>query len=357
MIVTDRIPIAASTPYTVTVGRDLLAGSGEWLRALHAPCTVALVSDDTVSDLYAATVQESLAAAGFSVLPFVFPHGEASKSTATLIELLEFLAENALDRHDLLVALGGGVTGDLTGFAAAVYLRGIDYVQLPTTFLAAVDSSVGGKTAVNLTAGKNLAGAFKQPLGVLCDCDTFRTLPHDTFLNGTAEAIKSGMLADEALVALFEAEGGLDDAALPDAVAQCVKIKGSVVAEDEFDTGRRQLLNFGHTIGHAIERCSRFAVEHGHAVAIGMAIISRAAARMGLCSPSVADRLCKALEKNGLPTTTEFSAVELAAAALHDKKRSGNTVTLVLPVTVGECRLEAVDIARLSEFIRMGSEA
>lgn len=356
MTVTERIPIAASTPYTVTVGRELLAGTGDWLRELHAPCTVALVSDDTVSSLYAATVQESLAAAGFSVLPFVFPHGESSKSTATLVRLLEFLAENALDRHDLLVALGGGVTGDLTGFAAAVYLRGIDYVQVPTTFLAAVDSSVGGKTAVNLTAGKNLAGAFKQPLGVLCDCDTFRTLPPDTFANGTAEAIKSGMLADEALVALFEAEGGLDAAALPAAVARCVKIKGAVVAEDEFETGRRQLLNFGHTIGHAVERCSHFAVEHGHAVAIGMAIISRAAGRMGLCEPSVATRLCAALRQNGLPTATEFSVDELVDAALHDKKRSGNKVTLVLPVTVGECRLQPIPLTQLGEFIRLGSE-
>lgn len=354
MNVFDRIPVAASTPYEVTVGRDLLTQSGAWLRALHAPCTVCVTRDDTVDALYADTVTSSLTAAGFRVIPFVFPHGEPSKSIATYGRLLEFLAEQALDRHDLLIALGGGVTGDLTGFAAATYLRGVGYVQIPTTFLAAVDSSVGGKTAVNLSAGKNLAGAFKQPLGVLCDCDTFDTLPPDTFANGSAEAIKSAMLADEELFTRFEVEGGLAHDALPAAVARCVRIKGAVVAEDEFDTGRRQLLNFGHTIGHGVERCSRFGIEHGHAVAIGMAIISRATERMGLCEP-LADRLCTVLHRNGLPTATDFTPDELLAAALHDKKRSGDKVTLVLPVKIGECRLHPATFDQLREFIVRGS--
>lgn len=354
MNVFDHIAISASTPYEVTVGRELLAQSGAWLRTLHTPCTVCVARDDTVDALYANTVTASLTAAGFRVIPFVFPHGESSKSTATYVRLLEFLAEQALDRHDLLIALGGGVTGDLTGFAAATYLRGIDYVQIPTTFLAAVDSSVGGKTAVNLSAGKNLAGAFKQPLGVLCDCDTFDTLPADTFANGSAEAIKSAMLADEELFTWFEAEGGLSREALPAAVARCVHIKGAVVAEDEFDTGRRQLLNFGHTIGHGVERCSHFGIEHGHAVAIGMAIISRAAERMGMCEP-ISDRLCAVLRQNGLPTVTDFAPDELLDAALHDKKRSGDKVTLVLPVKIGECRLWPATFDQLREFIVCGS--
>lgn len=354
MSVFDRIAVQASTPYEVVVGRDLLAHSGEWLRTLHAPCTVCVVRDDTVDALYAASVTTALSSAGFRVVSFVFPHGEASKSLATYGRLMEFLAEQALDRQDVLVALGGGVTGDLTGFAAATYLRGVAYVQMPTTFLAAVDSSVGGKTAVNLTAGKNLAGAFKQPLGVLCDCDTFDTLPPDTFANGSAEAIKSAMLADEELFTWFEAEDGLTRECLPAAVARCVRIKGAVVAEDEFDTGRRQLLNFGHTIGHGVERCSEFAVEHGHAVAVGMAILTRAAERAGLCEP-IAARLCAVLQKNGLPTTTEFSAAQLLEAALHDKKRSGDRVTLVLPERIGSCRLHPATFDELRTLIEQGS--
>lgn len=347
MSVTDRIPVCASTDYTVTVGQGLLADCGRWLAELHVPATAVLVNDDRVNALYGDTVAESLAAAGFSLLRFVFPHGEESKTTATLVQLLEFMAENSVTRTDLVVALGGGVTTDLAGFAAAVYLRGIAHVTVPTTLLAAVDAAVGGKTGVDLAAGKNLVGAFKQPLGVLCDTDTFRTLPEIEWQGGMAEAIKTAALADEALLEQLKED-------LPAAVAQCVRIKARIVEEDERDNGRRQLLNLGHTVGHAVEQCSGFTIPHGQAVAIGMAVIARAAVKRGFCDDAVATRLIGALAAEGLPTACDFSAEELTAAALHDKKRRGDRLTLVVPRTIGHCDLVVIPVEELSHWIADG---
>ncbi len=340
------------SPYDVHIGRGLLQSAGAILAQSVKPCRAVLVTDDNVNALYAREVADSLEATGFNMLKFVFPHGERSKNTTVFLELLEFLAENRVTRSDVVIALGGGVTGDIAGFAASVYLRGIRFVQMPTTLLAAVDSSVGGKTGVNLKAGKNLAGAFWQPMTVICDCDTFATLPSEILADGLSETIKYGMISDKQLFESLKTSGF--EADTEGVVERCVAIKAEVVAADEFDTGRRQLLNFGHTVGHAVEKLSSYESSHGHAVAIGMAVITRACDRLGMTEEPCFEPLKELLDKYGLPSSCPFGAEELADAALADKKRSGDFVNLVVPLRVGECALKTVPVNELERFIAAG---
>ena len=350
----QTIQVHTAPAYEVSIGGGLLHTCGQRLREVLAPCRVAVITDSTVAPLYLKTVTGSLTAAGFTVCSYTFPAGEGSKNFTTLAAILEFLAEQHLTRTDCVAALGGGVTGDMAGFAAACYLRGIRYVQLPTTLLSAVDSSVGGKTAIDLTAGKNLAGAFLQPAAVLCDTDCLRSLPAEVFADGAAEAIKTGVLDDEGLFALFE-DGTLTTA--PDEViARCVRYKAGVVERDEKEQGERKLLNLGHTAGHAIEKCSGYAIPHGHAVAAGLAIIARSAEALGWAAEPIGARIAACLAKNGLPTGTNYTAEALAEAALADKKRSGGDITLVIPKKIGVCELKKVPIADLLPIIRAGLE-
>ena len=305
--------------------------------------------------LYEETVRKSLTEAGFSVCTFVFPAGEASKNIHTLSHLLEFLAKEEMTRTDMIVALGGGVTGDLAGFGAAVYLRGIPFVQIPTTFLAAIDSSVGGKTAVDLEAGKNLAGAFYQPKLVLCDTDVLQTLPEVVFADGIAEALKYGVLGD---AALFEKIAGGDFRQdLEEIIETCVSMKRDVVEEDEFDTGKRQLLNLGHTFGHAIEQKSHFQMTHGHAVAIGMHLIAKAAEAKGIAEKGTAAAIAKALEQNQLPKETEFSPAEVAEGTLRDKKRRGGTISFVFPKKIGACEIVKIPVEEVEALAKMAMES
>ena len=251
-----------------------------------------------------------------------------------------------------MAALGGGVTGDMAGFAAASYLRGIRYVQLPTTLLSAVDSSVGGKTAIDLAAGKNLAGAFLQPTAVLCDTDCLRSLPAAVFADGAAEAIKTGVLSGDTLFSLFE-DGTLTDAPA-EIIARCIRYKAGVVERDEKERGERRKLNLGHTVGHAIEKCSGYAIPHGHAVAAGLAVMARASERLGWAEPGVSARIAACLEKNGLPTGTDYPAEALAKAALADKKRSGDSITIVVPRAIGGCELKRIPVTELLPIIAAG---
>ncbi|MBR6557042.1 MAG: 3-dehydroquinate synthase [Clostridia bacterium] len=344
------ITVSASSGYDVLVGRGLLQDAGRIIRAvINAPLAV-LVSDSTVDALCGNKAAESLAAAGIRVLRYVFPAGEASKNTAEYVKMLEFLAENGVDRSSVIVALGGGVTGDLAGFAAATYLRGIAVVQIPTTVLACVDSSVGGKTAVDLAAGKNLVGAFCQPRAVICDPDLLDTLPDEIFLDGCAEIIKYGMICDRELLNLLNGP----DFDREEIIARCVAIKRDIVCRDEFDNGDRQLLNFGHTLGHAIEKLSDYKISHGRAVAIGMAVMTRACAKLGICSSGDAELLLHKLETFGLPTGCDYAPEDIAAAAAGDKKRRGNTVTLVVPKSAGNCILNPVPVEKLEEYARLG---
>lgn len=348
-----HVRVRVAEGYDVMIGAGLLSECGMLLAGLSAPCRVAVISDDTVAALYLSAVRDSLMAAGFTVVTHVFPHGEEHKTLATFSGILDFLAASGLTRSDLLVALGGGVVGDVAGFAAASYMRGIRYVQMPTTLLAAVDSSVGGKTAVDLPVGKNLVGAFHQPSAVICDTDCLDTLPASTFADGCAEALKYGVLCDEELFELIAAADPADRARI---IERCVRIKALYVEADEHEAGERRFLNLGHTVGHAIERCSSYTVTHGQAVAIGMVIIARACERLGRAQAGTTDCITAALERLGLPTSTAYGANELARAALSDKKRSGDAITIVGIERVGACYLESMPVQGLIDLLTLGCE-
>ena len=346
------IQVHTRPAYTVSIGSGLLSQCGQQLRDVLPLCHVAVITDSTVAPLYLETAKQSLLTAGFTVSAYVFPAGEAHKNLETLSGILEFLAEAHLTRTDCVAALGGGVTGDMAGFAAACYLRGIRCVQLPTTLLSAVDSSVGGKTAIDLPAGKNLAGTFYQPRLVLCDTDVLSTLPPEIFRDGCAEVIKYGILYDRAFFDYLRSTGPEFDRER--VIRRCVELKRDVVAKDEFDTGARMKLNLGHTVGHGVEARSRFAVSHGRAVAIGIAIVSRAAAQSGMLSPSDAQAIVSTLDAYGLPIATEFSARELAHYMLSDKKRSGGTVSLIIPRAIGCCDIVPTPVEALEDFVEAG---
>ena len=346
------ITVSASRTYDIRIGHGLLAALGEAVRGLGKVEKVFLVSDTQVYPLYGGAAEASLKAAGYSVSSFVFPAGEESKNGETFLKLLNALAQAGLSRSDLLVALGGGVVGDLAGFAAACYLRGIRFIQIPTTLLAAVDSSVGGKTAIDLPSGKNLAGAFYQPSLVLCDLDALDTLPEDIFRDGCAEVIKYGVLYDPELFSQLEASGlDFDREAV---IARCVALKRDVVMEDEKDTGSRMKLNLGHTFGHAVEAHSRFTLSHGKSVAIGLAVIARASASMGICSEADAARIVSVLKAFGLPVQTQYTTEALLPYLLSDKKRSGGTVNLILPEAIGRCVVSPTPVSQLQSILQAG---
>lgn len=346
------VHVNASREYNVYIGPGLLSELGERILALSGGGTAALVSDTAVWPLYGEAAARSLISAGFKVVSYVFPEGEASKNGETYLSLLSFLAENHLTRSDTVIALGGGVVGDLAGFAAATYLRGIRLIQVPTTLLAAVDSSVGGKTAIDLPEGKNLAGAFFQPHMVVCDTDTLSTLHPKVFQSGCAEVIKYGVLYDPQLFSHLTEKGmGFHRETV---ISRCVELKRDVVAVDELDVGARMMLNLGHTLGHGIEALSGFTLSHGEAVAAGMAIISRAACSRGICDSSTRDDILNTLKRFGLPITTEYTAKELYTAALSDKKRFGETIELIVPESIGVCRILPTPIDELQSFIEAG---
>lgn len=348
------IEIKASKKYQVIIGSDLLKDSGKYiLNSLGGICKIVLVSDDIVAPLYADKVKKSLAEQGFSVEQYIFPHGEQSKTVATVSDLWQFMAEKQITRTDVIVALGGGVTGDLSGFAAATYLRGIRFVQIPTSLLAMVDASVGGKTAVDLPQGKNLVGAFWQPELVLCDYGVLESLPKEHFTDGMAEVIKYGFIGDQELLQLLR-EGIADK--LEEIIAQAIMDKKSLVEADERDKGTRQLLNLGHTLGHALEKCSNFSLTHGQAVAIGMVLVTKAAIKRKLCQEDVLEMLLELLRKYDLPIECEYRAEEIAKAALNDKKRLGETLNLVLPCEIGKSELYALKVIEIEDFVRDGMD-
>ena len=342
----NTVTVSASKTYDILIGPGILKELGVQVQSLGKAQKVCLVSETSVFPLWGETALSSLKDADFDVCSYVFPAGEESKNGENLLKLLNFLAENGLTRSDILVALGGGVTGDLAGFAASCFLRGIRFVQVPTTLLAAVDSSVGGKTAVDLPAGKNLAGAFWQPSLVICDTDTLDTLPVDIFRDGCAEVIKYGILYDPKLFAHLEEKGlDFDREAV---ITRCVELKRDVVMEDEFDTGARMKLNLGHTIGHGVEARSNFTLSHGKSVAIGMAIVCRASR----CPDT--PRILAILEEFGLPITTEESVQDIYNYTLSDKKRSGDTVRLIIPRRIGDCAIVPTPVHTLKSFIQAG---
>ncbi len=348
------VHVAASRSYDVLVNEVPLDSLGEVCQAACNPDAVFVVSDSNVAPLYLDRVRHSLAAAGFGeeIPAFMLAAGEQSKTMETLSSCLEAMALAGLTRSSAVVALGGGVVGDLAGFAAASYMRGCHCIQVPTSLLACVDSSVGGKTAVDLAAGKNLAGAFFQPDAVLIDTSLLSTLPEHFFIDGCAEVIKYGVIRDAALFEMLEQPLSSDDSRLGDIVTRCVEIKRDVVQEDERESGMRMLLNFGHTLGHAIERESDYTITHGFAVACGMVLISRAAAKRGMCDSMLPERLSSFLSAYGLPTTTSFSSEQLYEAACSDKKRRGSHIDVVIAQHIGKAFVHSFNLSEFKAFVR-----
>jgi len=345
------ITVNASKKYDIIIGAGIINEAGPAIRKVSGGQAAAIVTDDIVAKLYGKRVADSLEGNGYNVAQYVFPHGEASKTVETFLSIINFLGDEKLSRADIVVALGGGVVGDIAGFAAASFMRGVHFVQIPTTLLAAVDSSVGGKTAVNLPIGKNLLGAFYQPDLVLCDTSLLSTLATEVFRDGCAEIIKYGVIADSAF---FESLQTPIHTQFEDVIARCVEIKRDIVAEDEFENGKRKLLNFGHTIGHAIELLSEYRISHGHAVAAGMAIVTRASERMGICGPQCLRGVLQMLSFYKLPDSTTYEADSIARACLRDKKRAGDNLTMVFPVEIGKCVLKEIPISELEAIIRLG---
>ena len=341
---TRTIHIDASAPYDVTVGNGILADIGNAVKDCLGCSRVALFTDDTVDRLYSGTVTESLQRAGIDCCSFVFTHGETEKDIATVTDFIRFMAGKGITRSDAVLALGGGVAGDMAGLSAALYMRGIRFVQIPTTLLAMVDSSVGGKTAVNIPEGKNLIGAFHQPAMVWCDTDTLKTLPRDILRDGYAEVIKYGVLFDN----LFFRELSLNSNII-DIVTKSVTFKQNVVEADEKDHGQRALLNFGHTIGHALEKLSGYSITHGEAVAAGMIRAALMGAAYGLadCSREIASKVREFGFRTGYP----YSASDIFNAAMTDKKSNGKGITMIFPVTIGKCGLYDIDSDTLQKLL------
>lgn len=346
------VEVDAAVRYNIVIDKGILPKSGDMIKEVTSAERVAVITDDTVDKLYSDVVMKSLSDAGFETFKFVFPHGEKSKNISTFSSILEFLAESGLTRTDALVALGGGVVGDVAGFAAASYLRGIDFIQIPTTLLACVDSSVGGKTAIDLKAGKNLAGAFYQPKLVIADFETLSTLTDGIFADGMAEVIKYGVIFDKAFFEFLRDNEAKDN--LEYAITRCVELKRDIVNADEKEKGVRALLNFGHTVGHAIEKCSGYKIPHGSAVAVGMVIISRAAYKCSFCDENYADIIASLNKKYSLPVSTDFSANELSSAAMADKKRTGDKIKLIIPEALGNCVIKSVPTSELEKIIGEG---
>ena len=343
-----EIKVNCGSPYSVFIKNGLLKDINEYIARYAKAERYCIVSDGNVAPIYLDTVRRALEGAGVEVYCFVFAHGEENKTLETVGEILEYLARASFTRSDCLIALGGGIVGDVCGFAASVYMRGIRFIQIPTTLLAAVDSSVGGKTGVNLMGYKNQVGAFWQPALVICDPDTFETLPEKEYRNGMAEVIKYAAICDPELADVIH------NGDIVEIIARCVAIKSDIVSRDERDTGERMLLNYGHTFGHAVECVSNETVPHGMAVAIGMMSAARMAEKAGIAEKGTADATARILTEYGLPLTAEeYSPKLLYRAMLNDKKRADGMITLVLPERFGKCILKKVTVEQLSEFYRL----
>ncbi len=348
----STIEVNASKSYQIHIANGLMKQIGVYVKQIKNGCKAAIISDSNVWPIYGDIVSNALSNSGFGHIHYIMPAGEESKNSDQYLKILNYLAENSVTRGDILIALGGGVVGDMTGFVAATFLRGIPYIQIPTSLLAMVDSSVGGKTAIDLPAGKNLVGAFNQPAMVLCDISALDTLPMDVFIDGCAEVIKYGVLYDAELFAHLMQFGIDFDKKY--VISRCISLKRDVVETDEFDTGARQLLNLGHTVGHSIEKCSNYTVSHGNAVAIGMAIITKASTVYGFCSSEIYAQICEILNRFSLPKDVSLPVDALVDGALADKKRIGSTVNLVLPRRIGECFLHKIPISELKSFFEAG---
>jgi len=337
-----KLRVNVGKGYEILIEKGIINNCGDYIKNISKARKICLVSDTNVYPIYKDTVKESLKQNGFEVIEYVFEAGEKSKTINTVMEIVEYMAENRLTRNDLVVALGGGVCGDMAGFAAAIYLRGIEFVQIPTSLLAQVDSSVGGKTAVDLPQGKNLCGAFHQPCIVLIDPNTLKTLPEKYFSDGMAEAIKMGCIKSKSLFEKIETQNAKE--IIEDIIFECVKLKAEVVENDEKEQGKRALLNFGHTAGHAIEKLHNFtSISHGEAVGIGMIIISKAGEINGITQKGTANQIANVLKKYNLPIESDYKIKQIVSQMNSDKKNTGKGIKFIFLKNIGESFINQID--------------
>ena len=331
---------------------DSFNGFAKAMSDIKAPKKLLVVTDSNVEKLYADEVNDLLIKNGYDSKIYAFTAGEENKGMDTILGICGACIEHEMDRKSMIVALGGGVVGDITGFAAATYLRGLDYLQIPTSLLAQVDSSVGGKTAIDLPGGKNLVGAFKQPVAVLCDLDTLDTLPKMFLADGMGEVIKYGMIRDEKLFELLE-QHSLENvsSAMDEIVPTCIDIKRDVVEQDEFDTGERMILNFGHTLGHAVESYYHYETyTHGSAVAGGMCMMTEKT-----CTPELYVRLCDCVKAYDLPTEVPAPLSELVPLCGNDKKRASAALRFIVCETIGKAEIRSMPFDEFAVW--MGGDA
>lgn len=344
-----KLKVNAGKGYEILIEKGLIESCGGYISEISKAKKAVVITDSNVAPLYLDTVEKSISGSGFITYTYIFEAGESSKTTKTVVDIVEFLAEKELTRNDLVVALGGGVCGDMAGFAAAIYLRGIDFVQIPTTLLAQVDSSVGGKTAVDLPQGKNLCGSFHQPSLVLIDPNALETLPSHFFSDGMGEVIKYGCIKSASLFERLERENAKDF--IEDLIFECVDIKRQVVENDEKERGERALLNFGHTCGHAIEKLWNFeTVSHGEAVGIGMVMITRAGENAGFTEKGSSARISALLEKYNLKTADTHTTEEIISAMNADKKRTGSGIKFAVIKKIGESFIKPVETENIAKL-------
>ena len=348
-----QMDINASTDYSIYIQQVLLKDTKLYIP--YETENIVIITDENVDKYYSQTVFDSIYREDRNIYKYVIKPGEASKSMQEATNILNFLAENHIQSDDLLIALGGGVVGDLTGFVASIYLRGINFLQIPTTFLAAIDSSVGGKTAVNLEAGKNLAGRIVQPIAVLIDYDCFKTLDNQVFSDGVAESIKMGLLFDKELFDRFS-EGLVkkDSYDMDQIIKNSIELKKNIIEEDEFDKESRQLLNFGHTIAHAIEKRSNYKISHGQAVAIGICTMIRALERKGRLEEGITKLVEDTFSKYSLPIYLENPLEEIIPFMKNDKKFKDGKINITILNGLGRSSLMTLTYEELVEFISTG---
>lgn len=346
-----KIDVHASKNYSIYIENGLVKQGGfiNLIKEVTKAEKVMIVTDDIVLPLYGYTVNEIFSDEGFDAYIFDIPNGEGSKNLRYYSELMENLCMDGFTRSDLIIALGGGVVGDLAGFAAATYQRGIDFIQIPTTLLACVDSSVGGKTGVDLDHGKNQVGAFKQPVMVAIDPLLLKSLPKEQVSAGAAEVIKYAMIED---AEFFESIKNTPiENQYEDVIAKCVDMKREFVEKDEFDTGLRMMLNFGHTVGHAIEAASGYSILHGEAVAMGMDAVTKACVKRGICDKNVYDSLEDLLGQYNLKKSISYGIDELFEHMKTDKKNAGGKTRLIVPTKLGKCEIKEIDTKDLKDFL------
>lgn len=340
------IRVNASESYDIYIGHGLI----KKVKDLDKNFNYLVLTDENVEKLHLKELENFLDKNDISYKEYIVKAGEDSKSFETLIGLLDFMAENGID---FLIAFGGGVVGDLGGFAAAIFKRGISYLQIPTTLLSQVDSSVGGKTAINLKSGKNLVGSFKQPKEVICDLDFLSTLSDEEFACGMGEVIKYGILFDKKLFEICENKENVKNH-LEEIVGRCIELKKEIVEKDEFDKGQRQLLNLGHTLAHGIEIKSDHEIKHGQAVAIGTFMVAKSCEKEGFLSKENLKKIEKTFVNNELPIKTSFSVEEMMDEISKDKKKRGKYISEILINDIGDSYLKKFELKDLEKFLQEG---